>query len=330
VSAIVGSDGTRLVRRREFLGTIASASAALVARPARAQSGAITLASTSASVGLITQLMKRAKLDEKHEVKLDVKLLDPAAAEKTVLLRQVDAGLFPVISAADVNTKGQDIVLFGPLLYMHSFAIVWKDSPANDLTDLKGKKIGLLDKVSGAYRGMQILAARRGLDFERDFQPVTGPPPAVITFLQRRQVDAIVIFEPVVSKLLAEGNFRVLMGMNEEWKKRTPQNWLFLCLAAHRDWLEKNRAAAARITATLLDASRMIASDSSQVAAEAEFLQLKTKAEIDLARERLPQFFPTEWNDAAVKNVMETVREAARLKQIREIPAKDFVTVLRG
>ncbi len=277
----------------------------------------------------MTQVVKRAKLDEKHELKLDVKVLDPAGAEKTVMLRQVDAGLFPVISAADVNTKGQDIVLFGPLLYMHSFLVVWNDSPAKQLADLKGKKIGLLDKVSGAYRGMQILSAHDGGDFERDFQPVTGPPAALITFLQRKQVDAIVIFEPLVSKLLAEGNFRVVMGLNEEWKKRARQNWLFLCLAAHREWLDKNRAAASRIAATLLEANRMINRDPGLVAAEAEFLGLKTKAEIDLARDRLPQFYPTEWNDAAVANVMETVREAARLKQIREVPAREFVTVLR-
>ena len=327
------------MRRRVFLGTIGGASATLVARRARAQSGtgtpsgasgAITFASTTGALGLVTQVVKRAKLDEKFDLKLDVKVLDPAGGEKTVLLRQVDTGLFPVISAADVNTKGQDIVLFGPLLYMHTFLVVWNDSPVRQLADLKGKKIGLLDKVSGNYRGMQILAARAGGDFERDFQPVTGPPPAVITFLQRKQVDAIVIHEPLVSKLLAEGNFRVVMGMNDEWKKQSRQNWLFLCLAAHREWLDKNRPAAIRLAAMLLDASRMVARDPALVAAEAEFLGLKTKAEIDLARERLPPFFPTEWNEATVASVMETVREAARLKQIREVPAKEFVTVLRG
>ena len=57
-----------------------------------------------------------------------------------------------------------------------------------------------------------MLAARGGLDFERDFQPVTGPPPALVTFLQRKQVDALAIHEPIVTKLLAEGTFRVVMG----------------------------------------------------------------------------------------------------------------------
>lgn len=316
--------------RRAFLSTGAAA-AAWASSPHRARADAATMAfaSTTGAVGLVTQVVRRLELEKKYDLKLDVKILDPAAGEKAVLLRQVDAGVFPVITAADVRDKGLDLVVFAPLLYMHIHLVVWNDSTAKSLADLRGKRIGVLDKVSGAYRGCQILAARGGLDFERDFQPVTGPPPALVTFLQRKQVDALAIHEPIVSKLLGEGKFRVVMSLNDEWKKTAKSDWLFVGAAAHRDWLTRNRTVAKRLADMLVEAMRELSRTPGLVEAEAEFLGLKAKAEIDLARERLLRFFPTEWNEAAVAGAMEPVREAARLGQIKQMPTQELLTVLR-
>jgi ABC-type nitrate/sulfonate/bicarbonate transport system substrate-binding protein len=317
------------MNRRAWLRTGAAAAAlALAPRAARAQGTSVSFGSTTGAVGLVTQAIRRLELERKYDLKIDAKILDPAAAEKAVLLRQVDAGVFPVLTAADVRDKGQDIVLFAPLLYNHIHLVVWNDSAAQTLADLRGRRIGILDKVSGAYRGLQVLAARGGLDFERDFQPVTGPPPALVTFLQRKQVDALAIHEPIVSKLLAEGTFRVVMGFDDEWKKAGKGDWLFVGAGAHRDWLTKNRATAKRLADLLNDALRQLNRNPDLVAAEAEFLGLKTRAEIDLARQRMPRFFPAEWSDAAVASAMEPVREAARLGQIKQVP-QELLTVLR-
>ena len=317
------------MNRRAFLRSgAAGVTVALAPAVARAQGVSISCASSTGAVGLVTQVVRRLELEKKYDVKLDLKILDPAGAEKAVLLRQVDAGLFPVLTAADLQSKGEQIVLFAPLLYMHTYVLVPNDAPVKTFTDLKGKKIGVLDKVSGAYRGMQLLAARAGLDFERDFQPVTGPPPALVTFLQRNSVDALVIHEPIVTKLLVEGRFRIVMGLNDEWKQAGKGDWLFVCAGAHRDWLTKNRAAAKRVGDLLLDAARQLSRTPDLVEAEAEFLALKTKAEIDLARQRMPKIFPAEWNDAVVAGTMEAVREASRLGQVKS-PAQEFLTVLR-
>ena len=318
------------MNRRAFLRSGAGATALVVApRHARAEVTPISFASTTGAVGLVTQVVRRLDLERKYDLKLDIKVLDPAAGEKAVLLRQVDAGVFPVVTAADMRDKGQDLVVFAPLLYMHIHLVVWNDSPARAFADLRGKRIGVLDKVSGAYRGCQVIAARGGLDFERDFQPVTGPPPALVTFLQRKQVDALAIHEPIVSKLLAEGTFRVVMSLNDEWKKTSKSDWLFVGCAGHRDWLTKNRAAAKRLADMLVDGMRQLSGNPELVTAEAEFLGLKTKGEVDLARERLLRFFPTEWNEAMVGGAMDAVREAVRLGQLRQVPAQELLTVLR-
>ena len=317
--------------RRELLAGAVGAAAVALARPRRlaAQPAALSFASSTATVGLVTQIVRRLDLEKKYDVKLDIKVLDPAGAEKAVFLRQVDAGLFPVLTAADLQGKGQDIVLFAPLLYMHTYLLVWQDAPYQSLAELRGKRIGVLDKVSGAYRGMQVLAARGGLDFERDFQPITGPPPALVTFLQRKQVDALAIHEPLATKLLAEGKFRIVMGLNDEWRKTAKSDWLFVCAGAHREWLDRNRPGARRLADMLLEAMRQLSRQPDLIEAEAPFLGLKTRAEIDLAKERMPRIFPTEWSEATAAGALEAVREAARLGQIKQVPAQEFITVLK-
>jgi ABC-type nitrate/sulfonate/bicarbonate transport system substrate-binding protein len=281
------------MKRREFLELAGGASAALLASGmgplAAAEPTKLKLASSSSSVGMITQVVARENLAAKHDLALDVSIVTPDAAAKMVLLGQVDAGLFPVMTAADVNLKGQDIVLFGPLLYMHSYVLVWADSPYQTLADLKGKKISSMDNVSGVYRGMQVLASWQGLDYEQDFQLVTAPPPAIIAFLERKQVDAIVIHEPLVSILLAEGQ---------------------------------------RLAATLLEASRRIRDEPTLITAEAEFLALTTPQQIALAQQRMPAIFPTEWNKDVIASVVGSMEEAARMKQIEGMPTGEIVVDL--
>lgn len=320
------------MKRRDFLETLAGVSAGVVgsALPgiARAAPAEVRFASTTGAVGLETQVIAREALAKKHGLSLGVRIMNPASAERMVLLGQADAGPFAIISAAGVDAKGQDVICFGPLLYMHSYMLVWNDAPYHRLADLKGKRISLLNKFSGAYRGMQLIASWHGLDLEHDFKLVTAPPPAIMTFLQRKQVDAIVIHEPLVSKLLATGKFRILLGMNDEWKQRMKTDWLFLSVTAHRKWIDRNPSTARRLVDTIVESCRRIKADPELIAKEADFLGLKTKAEIDLAVQRMPRIFPTVWDEATIASAMEGVRDAVKLKQISGMPNFKFMRVV--
>lgn len=320
------------MNRRDFLEVAGAVSAGMLApglaRTAYAEAAALSFASTTGAVGLTTQVVARNSIAKRHGLTLDVKILSPGAAEHATLIGETNAGIFATLAAADVDVKGQDMVCFGPALYMHSSLMVWKESPYQSLADLKGKRISLLSKVSGAYRGMQLLASWQGLDFEKDFQLVTAPPPAIIAFLERKQVDAIVIHEPLVSKLLTSGKFRIIFEMNDVWKKKMKSDWLFLAFAAHEKWLKRNQARARRLLDTLLEAARDIRSHPELVGAEAGFLGLKSKAQIELATQRMPKIFPTEWNEASVHEALEGVRAGIAMKQISGMPQGEFIRVL--
>src|SRR5262249_27246902 len=85
------------------LGAIAAVAAPAVARaesPSAPEKAVFASPAPGSAVGLLSELIKEKKLDERNGILLDVKYFDPAATEQAVILRRADAGIFPVVSAA--------------------------------------------------------------------------------------------------------------------------------------------------------------------------------------------------------------------------------------
>lgn len=144
----MASFSTRLTRRR-LLAAAGVTTLAIACAPAAAPSPTATARGTSApastapaaprpatvkfatvasgAVGFLTHVMTQRKINEKYALTLDLAPADPAAAEKAVLLKQVDAGLYPIVSAARANTEGQAITIFGPLLWSHNYGVTYAD-----------------------------------------------------------------------------------------------------------------------------------------------------------------------------------------------------------
>lgn len=298
--------------------------AAAPGRPA-----AVRLATVaSGAVGFLTHVAAQRKIDARYGLTLDLVPSDPAAAEKMVLLRQVDAGLFPIISAARVNNAGQPIIVFGPLLWNHNYGLTYADRPYQRLADLKGKRIATLDAISSTYQSTQVLAAVEGLNFPADFQVITSPPPAVLAFLQRGDVDAIIHFEPNIGNLLTTGKYKVFLSVNSEWKRLTGQRMFSVGLAAHEQWIVQNMNTARQLVQVVLDAARTITNDPTVFQQYADYLGLDTPAKVKAAQARMPEIYPTEWNAGIAGGAESVIRHAVRLKLIEGMPSRRVVVVL--
>ena len=128
---------------------LAIAMALATGGPAAAQERAVFASPGAGSaVGLLSEIIKKDRLDARHGLDLDIKYFDPAAAEQAVLLRRADAGIFAVIAAARANLAGHRVRLFAPALVNHSSSVVPSGTSASGLPDLKGKRLGTLDRIS--------------------------------------------------------------------------------------------------------------------------------------------------------------------------------------
>ncbi len=282
----------------------------------------------SGATGFLTHVMTQRKINEKYNLELELVSADPAAAERAVLFKQVDAGLFPILSAARANSEGQAVTLFGPLLWNHNYGLTFADRPYTRLADLRGKKIATLDPISSTYQSTLVLAKEQGLDFEKDFKVVTSPPPAVIAFLLRGDVEGIIHFEPNIGNLLTTGKYKVFFEENAEWKRLTGQNMFFVGLAAFDTWLKANGDVARRLVQAVLKTAQTIRADATVFQQYADFLGLDSPAKVKAAQERMTSIYPTEWNRTTADNAESLVRRAIELKILEKAPGRRVTAVL--
>jgi NitT/TauT family transport system substrate-binding protein len=321
-----------LTRRAVFLLGAGAALGALGAGESGAgpsAGGRVRMATVSSgAVGFLTHVITRRKIDAGYGLSLDLVPTDPAAAEKMVLLRQVEAGLFPIISAARIINEGQSFSVFGPLLWNHNYGLTYADRPYRRLADLKGKRIATLDTISSTYQSTQVLAAAEGVNFPNDFHVVTSPAPAVLAFLQRGDVEGIIHFEPNIGNLLTTGKYKVFMDINAEWKRLFGQRMFSVGLAAHDQWINQHRDVARRLVQTILAGARAIHDDPTAFQQYADYLGLDTPAKIKAAQERMPGIYPTEWTRETVDGAELVIRHALKLGILEKAPARRVAVVL--
>jgi NitT/TauT family transport system substrate-binding protein len=249
--------------------------------------------SFTGSTGVLVQYMKDEGMEEEHGIKLDLRIFSTTDEPQQALANgAMDVGFFPLLAWAKLKAEGRNVDLLSGLLVSTGTAVVRKDSPYRTLADLKGKKVGSLPAGSGIYNDMAILAQEQGLDWEKDFEHVAAPPPALVGLMETGQVESIVIYDPSPSKLLATGNYRVLLNTNDEWKKLTGDNMQSYMLAARGGWAKENPEAARRLIALFADGIKRIAGKPEVTDRYQKLLNL-TDAELAVARTRLPKDYTT-------------------------------------
>lgn len=272
-------------------------------------------------------VLKGRKIDEKHGISTTIQFMDAHAINQGLLVGETHIGATEPIALAIANNAGRKLTFFAPELWNHTSIIAPASSPATSLKDLVGKRIAALPPLSGIYTSTQVIAAQLGLNFEKDFQVVTGPPPAVLAFLTRGDVDAAVFFEPFVSNLLLSGKYKLILGENAFWKQRTGKNMLFSGLCADQGWLDANHDIARRIVATLLETAKLIQTDPGVFDEYGGMFKFQTPQQLAAAKKRLPPFFASQWGPADAANGEQVVAEAAKLGIIK-MPKRKIIVAL--
>ncbi len=280
------------------------------------------------AVGLLSEVIRKTRLDQRHGVDLEIKYFDPAATEQAVLLRRADAGIFPVVSAARVNLAGERIRLFAPALINHNSVVVQKGTLATRLADLRGKRIGTLDRISMTYTSMATIAKTQGLDLEQDFKLTLSPPPVLMALFGRGELDALVIFEPLVTRLVSEGHGEI-MRLDEVWRKETGQPMVALAIGAHEDWLKSHPEAARRVFRTVMEAMATVQRNPKAVIEEhREFLGAKTDQQLARLIDRMPQLYPARWDRQLIENMTTLLKKNVDLGFLKGMPKDEIFVIL--
>ena len=310
------------------LGVALSVTGTHAAPPAAGETAIFASPSPGSAVGLLTQVIKENHLDERNGIVLDVKYFDPAATEQAVILRRADAGIIPVVSAARVNLIGEKIRLFAPALINHNSIVLQKGATATRLADLKGKRLGTLDRVSMTYTSLAVVAKMEGLDLEQDFKLTLSPPPVLMALFSRGELDALTIFEPLVTRLVTAGHPE-MMRLDRFWRERTGEFLLALAIGAHQEWIDSHRSAARKVFKTVLDAMAFVQADPKAIVKEhRQSLGIENDEQLERLTQRIPRLYPARWDRSVIDNMTSLLKKNVELGLLKAMPKDEIFVVL--
>lgn len=239
--------------------------------------------------GLGGQYIVDRGLDRKNGFIMKPRWADVAGIQRLMGIGAVPVGLAVAEVALRANIKGTPIRLLQPYQLPHIFMLVPKDAPYKDPMELKGKSIALTSETTSLYNMFDYMMAKRGLKIERDFKLKKLGAPGIIAVLEKRDVDAALIWEAHVSRLLASGKYRAIMGFREEMGKLFGGETIFLSyIGALESWIEKNPGLIPKLRAAWAEASAGVQEDEAHFRKHAKRLfGLEKPEELELGWKRV-------------------------------------------
>jgi ABC-type nitrate/sulfonate/bicarbonate transport system substrate-binding protein len=132
--------------------------------------------------------------------------------------------------------------------------VVHKDSDIRTPTDLKGKRVGLVVGATAQF-GFLMMLRQHGIRLEQ-VTVVNMTPQAQLQALEVRQIDAAMVWEPWMHRMMRSANARIV-----ETEGNLGIYTNVDCYSVRRGWLSANRDTALRFLRALVVANEAISKD---------------------------------------------------------------------
>ena len=238
-------------------------------------------------------VMEAAKLGEKYGFTLKVYRFHKTPEILTALARgDIDVAVIPAEMAAKLLENGVKLKIIAADMYQNQ-AVLSMDPSIKSVEDLVGRRVGAV-VASGTYHMFKayvrlaygVKVSESG-DSENVIHVVNLEPGAMISALERGDVDAIVVWEPIVSKALAKGAHVVedYIGL---WRRAGGKGLpVMLVYAARESWVDSNPDLARKFVEARLEAAKKWVEDKSMVVGLLEELYHLSGKEADILYSRV-------------------------------------------
>lgn len=282
------------------------------------------------------QIMKETGLDKKCNIDLQITVYPTVQGfYSAVMAGAVDVAAPGWASVCAFVNNGHDWMNVYSANYTTDQILVRPDSKLRTFDDLKGKKVALFGgPVSQTAINFRIIGLTRfGFDPAKEMKLLYGAPALAAGLLMKGEVDAAVLLEPVVTKLLIPGKAKILAGINNLYREETGgTNLLQLAIAARGGFARKNPEAlrcfikAYMETGYRIRTSARLRNKFARTLLGDKFVDKMTDAQIREFVHRAVTF-ESQWNAGFVKKLKDFARkgiELAGAEFLPSIPNKAF------
>ncbi len=233
---------------------------AALATPAQALDKVSIVVFGAPSLGALLQpVIKQLKLDEKHDLAIDFQERTPDA-----YTAEFNSGEFQVGGSAAVLTVGLADLRGVKVSYLFNLFDFWggvvtSRPDVKTLKDLEGKDLAAARGTTN-YIMFDWFARQQGLDLAK-VSVINTATPGLVGYAIADRAAAIQLWEPAYTTLKSKKpDIRLLdLQIADRWKAFAGSASIpYLGVAAHTDWIEKNRALIPRLYAAYKDAGEYI------------------------------------------------------------------------
>ncbi|MBI2491376.1 MAG: ABC transporter substrate-binding protein [Candidatus Rokubacteria bacterium] len=239
------------IERRTFLRLGAAAAAwAGAPSPARAQGkGKVRLAYLQLGWAA-TEILHKEDLLGKRGWQAEYSIVPgaPGPLLNQLASKNVDAIDMSFALAAKAFEDGVPLKVTGVATAVLGAIVARKDAGLARVEDLKGKKIAAIVGTSTFFDINALLKKGYGLDIQKEARIVTATsPPDMVTLLGKKDVDAIIAWQPITDSVVFRGEGVYLVKQIDLWRKATGRATGFpvhVCYLVHKEFLDRNAAIA--------------------------------------------------------------------------------------
>ncbi|HSE92547.1 MAG TPA: ABC transporter substrate-binding protein [Methylomirabilota bacterium] len=248
------------VGRRTFLKVGAAAALAGAPLAARAQGkGKVRLAYLQLGWAA-TEIIHKEDLLGKRGWQAEYSIVPgaPGPLLNQLASKNVDAIDMSFALAAKAFEDGVPLKVTGVATAVLGAVIARKDAGLARVEDLKGRKVAAIVGTSTFFDIRALTLKGYGFDLQKDAQIVTATsPPDMVTLLGKKEVDAIIAWQPITDSVVLRGEGVYLAKQIDLWRKATGRPTGFpvhVCYLVHGDFLGKHAAIAGDLNDAQKDA----------------------------------------------------------------------------
>src|SRR5574341_169003 len=237
-----------MIGRREFLKAGAGlAATATVGTPAilQAQSkGKVRLAYLQLG-WTATEIIHKEDLLGKHGWSAEYSIVPgaPGPLLNQLAAKNVDAIDMSFALSAKAFEDGVPVKFTGVATAVLGAIVARRDAGLSRVEDLKGRKVAAVVGSTTFFDIRALTLKGYGLDFQKDVQLVTATaPPDMATMLAKKDVDAIIAWQPITDAVVFRGDGVYLAKQNDVWRKatgRTSGYPVHVCYLVHNEVIQR-------------------------------------------------------------------------------------------
>ncbi|MGE5817554.1 MAG: ABC transporter substrate-binding protein [Deltaproteobacteria bacterium] len=202
---------------------------------------------------------------------------------------------FPIVL---MRAQGFKFNIVFPVSSYTDDIVVRADSPLKTMADLKGKRIGISGGPASSGTWIFRTEAVRFFEFDpmKESRVQFGAAPLLIGLLENNELDAVLIQNPQVVRLLETKKFRSLASFGDIWREKTGQDVMLVTIVMNEEWAKANRDIAKRFVAAFKESAEYLKAHAEVWPEISEQIGIKTETGAKLLRERTAKSLLTRWD----------------------------------